>query len=415
MIVPGQVVKSDSGYVLRVESMIQVGAQGAAYWVSVKNQRERGVLKVFHDRPDRGEMLERLRFLVRLRLGEACPVIRAPTDIVSGGGLVGHYAPAAQGHALETFLANPTAPFVGNLQAALALSRALAVLEERQVAHGDLHAGNLNVHLRGSVLEVYLFDLDNYSAPGVPPPPCAGHKLYLAPELREALLSGGAVSPDLESDRFALGVLLHELVLLRHPAAGYDGSEEEFTGAMTAGRWLHDPAGPARPTVQIGGYPAEVVNAGLCRLFRKAFGADRRARPTAKEWVQVLAKGVQEVSLCQRCCRPCLLDTSRTACPHCSAGYHALKLVLDGGGTLLLDSGAVPVGRDQLGGSPQVSFRHAVFRRVGPETQCESFGRNGTYVRNGKVWHRLPEGKPVLILNGTRMRFGDVEGSVVFA
>jgi pSer/pThr/pTyr-binding forkhead associated (FHA) protein len=74
-----------------------------------------------------------------------------------------------------------------------------------------------------------------------------------------------------------------------------------------------------------------------------------------------------------------------------------------------LDSGAVVVGRNVFPAAIKVSARHAVFRKVGPETWLQSFGRNGTYRWNGSSWIRLPDGKPILVQKGDMLRFADLE------
>src|SRR6185369_12934218 len=166
-----------------------------------------------------------------------------------------------------------------------ALARAVDVLHQRNIAHGDLHADNLLVHRRGTVVEGHLIDLDNFNAPNLPPPPCVGHNLYMAPELRQSSSGKMSVLPDILADCFSLTVLLHEIILVRHPAAGADASEADFNRAMCTGAWRHDPARAARGGAALGGFPAEVLNAGLMRLFRRGMSLDRGERPTAAAWV----------------------------------------------------------------------------------------------------------------------------------
>jgi pSer/pThr/pTyr-binding forkhead associated (FHA) protein len=57
----------------------------------------------------------------------------------------------------------------------------------------------------------------------------------------------------------------------------------------------------------------------------------------------------------------------------------------------------------------KASGRHAIFRRIGPETWIESQGSNGTYRWTGSGWARLPDRKRLLVQSGDRLRLGDVD------
>jgi pSer/pThr/pTyr-binding forkhead associated (FHA) protein len=105
-----------------------------------------------------------------------------------------------------------------------------------------------------------------------------------------------------------------------------------------------------------------------------------------------------------------VIDISKISCPLCSSPYPHITLRISGNGhTFPLTQGATVVGRAELGGSLKVSARHAVFRRLGPETWIESTGSNGTYRWNGSGWAKLPDKKPLLVQNGDLLRLGDVE------
>ena len=80
---------------------------------------------------------------------------------------------------------------------------------------------------------------------------------------------------------------------------------------------------------------------------------------------------------------------------------------------ILLNKGAVEVGRVNLKGSNKVSSRHAVFRRIGSEIWIESLGTNGTYRWAGSGWVRLPDRKMVLVKKGDRLRFADLEAEIL--
>jgi hypothetical protein len=409
MIAKGKIVRTDSGRRLRVDGFIKAGGQGEAYRTTEMNTGEKGVLKVFHKCFANDDTMKRLRFLVGQDLTSACPAIRAPADIINKRDMMGHYAPLAAGRPLEEFLANPNITFLEGLQLAIPLAHAVGVMHKRQMAHGDLRADNLLVNRAGTVLHLSLIDLDNYNAPTVPPPPMLGDNLYLAPELRDALAASRPAVPDLCSDCFALGVLMHEVVLLRHVAAGADASEADFQRAMCSGRWIQDPASPDRPPGSPGGYPVEVLNADLARLFRSAMSLKPGERPSPDFWEGELTKAMNSVYCCPACGGPCVVDVSKSACPLCRRPFPHLTLRLADGRTIPLERGSVSVGRGDLGGSVKVSVLHAVFRRVGPESWIESLGSNGTCRWTGTAWVRLPDRKPILVQTGDWLLLGDVQ------
>jgi hypothetical protein len=153
-----------------------------------------------------------------------------------------------------------------------------------------------------------------------------------------------------------------------------------------------------------------VLNAVLARLFRSALSLNPAKRPSSDAWESELGKAFNSVYCCPKCGGPCVIDVSKVSCPLCGRPFPHLTLRIGGNGHLLpLANGATVIGRMELGGSAKVSARHAVFRRIGPETWLESTGSNGTYRWNGSRWTRLPDKKPLLVQGGDRLRLGDVE------
>jgi len=373
----------------------------------------KGVLKVFHKRFVNGDTLKRLHFLVDQALQSACPVILGPIDVLNKQGLVGHYTLLADGHSLEEFLGNPNSTFIEQMQLAITLAHAISVMHNRKIAHGDLHAENLIINRIGSVFQLHVIDLDNFNAPGAPSPPCIGHNLYMAPELRVALSKGQPAIPTIVTDLYSLGVLMHEIILLCHPSNGNDDTEAAFQKAMCSGKWLMDPAAADRPGGSLGGYPTTVLNADLARLFRSAVSIDPKKRPSSDLWETELGKAFNVIYCCPKCGAPCVIDVSKVACPLCSVPFPHLTLRINGHGSAIsLIKGSMVIGRAELEGSQRVSIRHAVFRRIGPETWLESTGSNGTYRLDGSKWVRLPDRKPMLVQAGDRLRLGDVEAQL---
>lgn len=406
MLGPGTVITCASGESVTVEKAFTPGGQGCAYAVRRSRTGAPAVLKLFHDRFDRVETQRRLEYLIAQRLGKVCPVLVGPRDLVVSPAGVGYVADLFPGEPLEEVLARPGLTIFHTLTLAVALAHAVDSLHSRGVSHGDLHGSNVLIAITGDTLQPGIIDFDNFAASGVPAPPMVGQILYIAPELRAALRDGLPAIPDLRSDRFAFGVLMHEVVLLLHPAGGADATPEMFEQAMMNG-WVHDPARAGRPK-GAGGVPREAINADLQRLFRLSLSPNPDERPSVGAWKVALLAALKAVHLCDACSMPFLVDPSKTACPACGTGFPDWLLRLRDGRAIPIRQAAVHIGRALLGGSPKVSSSHAVFRKIGPDLLVESFGRNGTWRMNGHGWVRLPDRSPIVLAAGDRLRLGDV-------
>jgi len=407
----GEKIRTESGRTLKCIKSLGLGGEGEAFLVADVATGEQGVLKVLAPFFDRKASEKRLRFIIAKRLPELCPVLVAPLDIVKTDQFIGHYAQFVDGMPLIKFVEGHSQTFVENLQLAVAISHAIGVLHDENVAHGDIHSDNVIVKRQGSSVRAYLIDFDNFYSPGLPTGMSVGNLYYMAPEIRKAFAGGAASAPDHLSDLFSLGVLLHETILLLNFTAGVEKSPEELNKAMMSGYWIHDPANPHRPLESFMGYPPEVLNAELARLFRRSASLDREERPKPKEWEQALSTALFKVHSCSVCRKAFLVEASKTFCPHCKKPFPLLRVVTKSGFSLVVRGGAEFVGRTQLG-SPKVSAQHSVLRRVGPETWLETRGRNGTYRWSGTEWKRAPDGSRILIRPGDRLRFADVEAHV---
>jgi serine/threonine protein kinase len=412
---PGDTIRLDSGRTIRLDREFDAdlqGAQGAVYAATDLKSGQRRVFKALSS--STSESVARLRALLSLKLETACPVLVPPTDTFIRNGSVGSDAPYAPGDQWDHLRENYSLTLIEALQLATAVSQAVNLLHQRRIIHGDLAGKNLLVYRQGNVLRPSLIDFDNFKAPGVPEPPMVGQHYYMAPELWDAVVNRRPAIPDEYTELFALGVLNHEFLLVRHPTTGADGTPEEFQRALRAGYWLNDPARPDRVT-GVGGLPVEVLNANLMRLFRRLPLHDRSARPTAAEWVGELRRALEQVFECPNpsCGCPCVIDASKTACP-LGHPYPVLKLV-GRFGQIVLRTASTALGRDNLGGSSRVSGKHATILRRGPEYWLESHGRNPTKRWANGGWYEFPKEQPRLIQKGDRLRFADVEAQVVEA
>ena len=384
------------------------GGQGEAYLARVDGEREPLVLKLFLSRAATDAARARSEALVRANLTRLCPqVLCAPRFVLPPSIGVGHLAPLAAGRALGRHLEAPTGNYVDHVVAALALAQGVAALERAGIAHGDLQSNNVFIETRPGHLRARLIDFDNFTISSEPPPPCIGQLLYLAPEIRSAADAGKLCRPDIESDRFALGVLMHELLLLRHPAERVLDNAEVFDRAMLAGRWLDDPAAPGRKPEGV--LPAELLSISLMRLFRRALSLDRNARPAAAHWVEELRSALGLLHACDACGRVFMRDIDKKSCPHCRHAFPGIRLVFSTGRSFAIDQQPLVVGHAETGAEGDKSRSQARLFRHGPEILIEPVNASVARAHDGR-W--LQVAAPTPAVHGMRLRIAGVEAVV---
>ncbi|OVE73505.1 hypothetical protein BVX94_03695, partial [bacterium B17] len=279
MIIKEHTVKTKSRHKIRLGEPLAIGGQATAYPATDLSTGTFGIVKLFHDQFVTSATEQRIDYLVSERLNDACKCIVSPDHIISDGKIMGHFCRRAKGASLDELLQKGL-PLTQRIQASIALTHVANEFENRDIAHGDYRADNVLAHKTGSVIEVHIIDMDNFAAPSAPPPDCIGDLLYLAPELRISMNTGSPILPDILSDRFAMGAMLHEIILLKHPASGHDDTPERFDETMSAGVWVHDPV-RANTHTMAGGAPAEILNSPYMKLFRRSFPLDKIERPPA--------------------------------------------------------------------------------------------------------------------------------------
>ena len=367
------------------------------------------VLKLFHPRACNATTRQRVVRLVSERLDRASPGLHAPFDMVDGPIGLGHVATLAPGRPLDAYLEAPTNGFLDHVIAAAAITSALAVLERRGVAHGDLHPKNVMLDRGDGVLHAFLIDFDNYVAAGLPPPLSIGQISYYAPEIRRDPLPSrvGTVT-----DRYALTVLLHELLLARHPADAAVEDPDRFDHVMRAGGWPDDPAGSPHPR-SADGLPVSCLDTRLQNLFRRGLAPVPDARPSPAEWFAALRRAAANVYLCDDCRQPFLVDGGKRCCPHCRHGFAEYHLGIPSRAPVVLRDQPVALSRRHFrDGAGSVS--HAVLRRRGPDAILEPTGRVPIWRVGARGPVPLEPGRSHLLRPGERLRFGDVEVEVAF-
>jgi serine/threonine protein kinase len=400
-------VTSRAGHTYDVERPLAQGAQGQAFLVCRRDTSTRAVLKLFARRFCTDVTRQRVRKLVDRNLQRTSEVLYAPSDMIDTGGCLGHISPHAPGVKLDEYFEAPTGRFMDHLIAATAIAAALVVLDRVGIAHGDLQAGNVIVDHREGVLRPALIDFDNLIESGVNPP-TLGHLQYYAPEIRAAVAEGQTPTPDVYADRYALGVLLHELLLWKHPAARFTDDPAGFDRVMRSRKWLDDPAEPSQLRGE-GGFKAQCLDPPLQNLMRRTLAGPRNSRPTAAEWLTALRRACESVYSCDHCRYACIVDGGKFHCVNCQRPFPAYQLIVGSRIVTMVQRGAVTLGREQLNGDPTVSPRHAVLRRRGPDVLLEPLGPNPTYRLTPSGPTPLAAGTEHLILSGERLLLGKVE------
>ncbi|MBT8467319.1 MAG: protein kinase, partial [Deltaproteobacteria bacterium] len=237
MLNPGDTYKD-----IKVVEFIAAGGQGEVYRVEVGGRSM--ALKVFYEKYSEPGDERRLRNLVDKKLHTLSSLLRAaPQRVEYIGSRLAHLSEFISGPSLEAMMEQAQSSgrlpwkFPQGLQVAVTIAQGVSICEEQTIAIGDIAANNLAITTKAGHHEIDLMDLDNYASPGQGEPRMLGQQLYLAPEL----LAGAVNTPTIESDRYALGVLLHEILLLAHPKAGHDDTPENFNLAVAEGRWQQDP------------------------------------------------------------------------------------------------------------------------------------------------------------------------------
>ena len=209
------------------------GGFGTVYSAMDPVLQTRVALKLYHphrsQRPTE-ELLSEARKLARVRHPNVV-VVHGADEI---DGRVGVWMELVEGDTLEdevrrgSFLDAEAAAEVG-----IALCQALEAVHAAGVVHGDIKAQNV---VRGTDGRIVLMDFGaaRFRDPGAveAPETRAGTPAYMAPELFK-LRRGRLVEPTVQSDVYAVGVLLFYLVTGKHPVEGR--SVDEIRNAHECG------------------------------------------------------------------------------------------------------------------------------------------------------------------------------------
>lgn len=404
---PGSYLNDKHGGMYRIGSKIAEGGQGEVFEALSHPSGVPFILKTYHPSFETRETFARIDALVRYNLSYRSPALCGPLTTL-GRGKLGVIMPKAHGDSLDTIFQTNTFGLMDALGVSAALCRALSVTEQLGIAHGDLAPSNVMARKVGDLWHVCLIDFDNAVLPHAPPPSLMGQELMAAPELVLA-----TAQPSVETDRYALGALLHMILLGRHPYAELFANYIDFDvyrAALRKARWPDDPALGAQPPGS--GLPVATLSRDLHGLFRRALQLDAKQRPSAREWARTLDDTLDRVFACDSCGEVFLDEASRYSCPYC--GRLATMLDLDiAGQSIPLAGMSRTIGRDDVGGDPTVSRAHAAFHRKGHGVRARVLSENGIAVKRqvDRAWREVVKGREIDLGTGDRILFAPgVEG-----
>ena len=317
------------------------GADGSVHW----SKDKKWVVKLFRNiQPWRQEAIRAIVGKFKATAGDAYWQERLawPAAVVVRPSL-GVMVPRAAGKPVARFIApkwlnmrdkrgnlrhpEDRGTFRGRLWLCINLCQAVRRMHFSGLCHGDLSENNVFGDPVAGTASV--IDCDGLVVPGVSRPVVQGTGFWMAPEL---ILKPDTV-PTPETDQHSLAVLIHQLLLLRHPLMGRPGlfdndpDRDDYFQLAAKARFIEDARNPNNQIRSLS-YPCTVLGTEVARLIEKAFIAGLNApkrRPMPSEWERDLAPLTHGLVPCPN--RDCtfkefpLPDTVRASlrCPWCGA------------------------------------------------------------------------------------------------
>ncbi len=255
------------------------------------------------------------------------------------------------------FLAtNERGNWLSYLRICILIARAAKRLHAAGLAHSDLSYKNVLVDPVGG--NACIIDIDGLVVPGRFPPDVIGTPDFIAPEVIKTQNlqrdDPKRFLPSIDTDRYALAVLIYIYMFLRHPLKGkkihdiddVDRDEQLSMGEKALFVEHHSDSSNRidkkilRPEETFWGdtnkLPYTIAGPYLAKLFEQAFIDGLHfpeARPSADEWEQALIKTVDLVQPCAN--KSCeqgwyVFDNStRPKCPFCGTPHKGKLPILN--------------------------------------------------------------------------------------
>lgn len=401
----GQAVRDHAGREYVVTTELGSGGQGTAYGLMHMATGTPAVAKVFDAAYLRAnpDTVARVEALMRTRLHRRSLAFQgAPRERIDVRGAPGYVAGFCEGAPFVDHLATRAWDVPHAFALSAALAHAMATAHSVGVSHGDLSAANVLVaESADGVPRVGLIDFDVAHVPGAPAPPRLGTPLYAAPELLE-----GVAAPSVATDLFALGTLIHEALLGRHPFGSAPVDPENLPAQVDLIRRQRFVA--EDDDRQHGGMPTLVVGAEIRRMLRRSLSMKPSDRPSAATWATVLRRALGELWLCSNpACQYVVRDEPSRGgrCPNCGT-ERTLGLRREGQLMTTLRPPSAVVGRAACDGDAKVSERHLVLLVEGLQWTARDVSVHGTFLERHGSWHRLPSDRAIAVHPGDRLRLG---------
>jgi serine/threonine protein kinase len=348
-------IRTTSGKTYHTEKLLGVGGQAQVYLLQGGNF----VFKRFTE-DSLADDMTRVRWLLTQKFPKDLP-LALPSDLVEQRDLRGYIAPFIKGESVAA-LSERNPSYEQGVQIAAGILSSLAEIHA-YMTHGDVRAENILV----TTDKVIFIDPDNYVAKGAPVQNCLGDLAVMAPEIRSSM-DPRLVSTS--SDVYAAAHLVHRFLMLRDDTSFAQDGDEMFA-ALAAGRWHSDTfggKGRRDDGIEGKGFRAEMLDSVTASLFRAAFSADPKLRPTAAEFADHLNSILRNgrITFCPACRWPIIMELGRTHCVHshhCGKPLPLPLVLLPNGKTVPLDQPLV-IGREHVG-QERVSSRHVMLTRAG--------------------------------------------------
>lgn len=180
--------------------------------------------------------------------------------------------------------------FLNYMQVCTKMARAVRKMHFGGLAHSDLSNKNVLIDPKGG--DACIIDIDSLVVPGIAPPSVMGTPGYIAPEVL-----AGKGHPRIETDRHALGVLIYETLLLRHPligpkpGGGATPEESYFFEMGPKALFIENPTDKSNAHRPPPAVPMERLGPFLTENFRRTFVDGLHnppLRPAADDWERAL-------------------------------------------------------------------------------------------------------------------------------
>ena len=418
---PGTKVETNIGDITIVKD-ISAGGEGQGYLADYKGKKV--FYKQFHTAavpprtPEQTMALRKARtkFLVDAELYKLDPLgrINAPFAYSKEGGyvcawienLIPLVADAVDG---PSFLGQrrPYAQCVGVM---LQVTDLLSLVHAKGISHGDLNDDNIGVVIEGDTVRVHLIDWSNFNC-GDPalPPLMAGAEGSMAQWIR----SKGDL-PDQASDAYSLALYSHELLLGRPVVHGCN-SVAEMLDRLEKGDLAGDPLLGRKLAGNDAGLPFQILSSELQSQLRMMLRPTKTTTPSIGVFSQVMHSSLPNLISCPSCNSPLWWHASRKTCPKCSQPIGAALHIVVNGKTIAI-SGAMLLGRDDLGGDGAVSAEHMRVHPMAPgRGHVTVLGRNGIKRQRGGERVMASAGQTMDIMVGDQLEITTTTSPLLMA